>query len=231
VCDFGAQDCFYANCTDVDLGWGYSASATTACHGWGSLRDPTAGCENPRLDRDNVTCNKAQPDPLAVDFCGPENINLDNPKNDDKFVVGVNHYGNHGGTANAKPHVNIYCNGSRVLSVGYNPATGQTQFPLLNRGGSNTSGDFWNAVVVTAHVTAGTLSSCTVETVPSHHADPGRDGTASTAGAGNDICVESKMNASTPAYSYKTHQFVDTGSAQGIAAGSQPTTAAQFCKH
>ena len=47
----------------------------------------------------------------------------------------MNHYDNNSGTSSAKPHVNVYCNGARVLSVGYNPATGQTQFPLLNTPG------------------------------------------------------------------------------------------------
>jgi hypothetical protein len=218
--------------------WGYAGTANMgACHGWGSRRGAGAGCDNPRLDRDNITCDHSESDPQGGAFCGPENINLDNPKDADKFVVGVNHYANHGGTANAKPHVNIYCNGSRVLSIGYNPAAGQTQFPLLKMGGNDSSGDFWTAAVVTSHVAGGNLTSCDVATVPSHHADPSRDGMGATAGAGTDLCVDSQSNMSTPMFNYTSHMFVDSGSQQGIAAGSQPTLvvgalpAAQFCKH
>lgn len=236
VCSATGQDCYYANCDAMDLGWGYTVSPTGACHGWGSKRAASAGCDNPRLDRDNITCDRGVNNPLDDNpftggFCGPENINLDNPKDTDKFVIGVNHYGNSGGSANAKPHVNVYCNGARVLSVGYNPATGQTQFPLLKVPGADATGDFWTAAVITAHVAGTSLTSCDVETVPSHHADPGRDGMGATAGAGNAICVDSQTNMSMPAFNYTSHRFVDNGSAQGLTQGAQPTTAAQFCKH
>jgi hypothetical protein len=235
TCNAGEQDCYYLNCQDTVFGpppaWGYADSATTACHGWGSKRDPTSACTNPREDHDNVTCDPTVSDPTDVsNFCGPENINLDNPVDGDKFIVGVNHYGNHMGTSNAKPHVNLYCNGARVLSIGYNPAT-QAQWPLLKQPGDDSTGDFWEAAVITSHVSGGMLSSCDVETVPSHHADQTRDGPAASAGAGNALCVESQTNMSSPMFNYTSHQFVDTGSAQGAAAGSQPTTPAGFCKH
>ncbi len=230
ACTGEAQDCYWRNCDSGDQGWGYSASASNTCHGWGSKRSALANCDNPRLDRDNISCDRSQADPISTGtaFCGPENINLDNPRDGDKFVIGVNHFS---GAPATKPHVNIYCNGQRVLSAGYNPATGQTMFPVLRQGGQDTSGDFWNVATVTARVNGGNLTSCDVESIPSHHADPQRDGMGAMAGAGNSICVESKANMSTPAFSYTSHRFVDTGSAQGLAQGSQPTTAAQFCKH
>jgi hypothetical protein len=241
VCQFnaggGLQDCFYGSgCADTTLPqWGYADSPNAACQGWGSKRGSMA-CTNPRLDRDNVSCDRNQSDPnsnaLLASYCGPENINLDNPRNGDRFVVGVNHYGNNSGTANARPHVNLYCNGSRVLSIGYNPAVGQTAFPLLTVAGADDTGDFWTAAQVTAHLDGGQLVACDVATVPSHHADPTRDG-PSMNGAGNDLCVDSTANLTPGAnqYSYATHRFVDPGSAQGLTAGSQPMTAAQWCKH
>ncbi len=224
------QDCFYGDCGDelTDVGWGFAASATTACHGWGSRRQ--ADCFNPRLDLDNITCDRTVADPNNEEFCGPENINLDNPADGDKFVIGVNHYDNHGGTSNAKPHVNIYCNGARVLSIGYNPATGAA-WPLLKNPGQDSSGDLWTSVQVTTHVAGGSISSCDVATIPSHHADTSRDGPAASSGAGNDLCVDSTHSAASPAYNYTNHEFVDHTSLQGIANGAQPTLPAQFCKH
>src|SRR5206468_1365478 len=120
---------------------------------------------------------------------------------------------------------------ARVLSIGYNPATG-AQWPALLKGGHDQTGDFWSAVTVTTHVTGGNISSCDVETVPSHHADQTRDGPAASAGAGNALCVDSTTNKSTPMFNYTSHKFVDSNSAQApAAAGSQPTMAAGFCKH
>jgi hypothetical protein len=233
-------DCYYmpsSGCRDSSSSgpnWGYADSAATACLGWGSLRQAgSQGCTNPRLDRDNISCDTTVDDPTnAADFCGPENINLDNPHDGDTFVVGVNHYGNHGGTSAAKPHVNVYCNGQRVLSVGFNPATGQ-QYPVLDTEGSDSSGDFWTAALVTAHLSAGQLSSCDVSPVPSHHADPTRDGPAASSGAGNSMCVDSTQNQ-TPApntYSYQSHVWVEPSPAQGGTHGAIPTSPAQWCKH
>src|SRR5208337_2707418 len=110
----------------------------------------------PRLDKDNVTCDKTITDPTVEGsmvgtsvFCGPENINLDNPNDGDAFAVAVNHYNNHGGTPNARVHVNLYCNGERVLSAGYDPVTGQTKNPLLNKPGQDATGDYWEVGTIT----------------------------------------------------------------------------------
>lgn len=233
------QDCYWSPSSGCPAssssppGWGYADSANSACQGWGSKRG-SAACTNPRLDRDNISCDRAEQNPNASSgFCGPENINLDNPRDLDRFAVGVNHFGNNSGTNDARPHVNLYCNGARVLSVGYNPATGQTAFPLLNKPGASSTGDFWTAAVITAHVDGGQLVGCDVATVPSHHADPTRDG-PSVDGGGNGLCVDSTSNLSpTPfQYNYASHKFVDPGSAQtGLLPGSQPATPAQWCKH
>ncbi|MFT3707390.1 MAG: hypothetical protein QM817_06950 [Archangium sp.] len=219
------QDCYWSSSSgcpnsNPNPNWGYANSGAAACQGWSSKR--TAACTNPRLDRDNISCDRAETDPTNTAFCGPENINLDAPANADTFVIGVNHYGNNSGTANAKPHVNLYCNGARVVSVGYNPATGQTSFPLLNTPGSDTSGDFWTVATIKANVTGGNLTSCDVVTVPSRMANAMRDGPPVMGQSGNDICVD---------HAYASKNFVDNGTGQGLTQGAQPTTAAQWCKH
>jgi hypothetical protein len=232
------QDCYWnssSGCRQTSAsppGWGYANSTNSACIGWGSERViASQGCTNPRLDLDNITCDPAEADPTQIGiFCGPEDINLDNPNDGDMFAVSVNHFANHGGTAHAHPHVDIYCNGVRMVSAGYNPATGQTSFPLLLAGGADSSGDYWMATTVVAHVTAGQLTGCDVAVLPSHHADPTRDGPVAGGGVG-PLCVESVSNASTPSFSYTSHLFVDTGSQQGVGQGTIPASTAEWCKH
>jgi len=229
VCPSGltVEDCYYGSgCAALGTpGWGYVDSAASACIGWGSERTLGA-CTNPRLDLDNVSCDRTINDPTQTgpgNFCSPENINLDDPNDGDAFAVGVNFYNGTG----AHPHVDLYCDGQRLLSAGYNPATGQTAFPDLRISGSDSSGDFWNVATVTAHVSGSHVLTCDIGSVPAHHADPTRDGT----NPGSFLCVESTTNQSTPAFSYTTHAYVESGSQQGLPAGSIPGTAAQWCKH
>jgi hypothetical protein len=225
------EDCYYnigSGCPNGgDPAWGYTSSPNSACSGWGSKRGPLSTCTNPRLDLDNISCVRADPDPTHIGlFCGPENINLDNPNDGDAFAVGVNFYN---GTS-AHPHVDLYCNGQRVLTTGYNPVSGQTSVPLLSLSGLDSTGDFWNVATVLAHVANGQLTSCDINTIPSHHADPTRDGVVAGGGSA-PLCVESTMNGSSPSFSYSSHQFVDPGSQQGLAAGVIPGAPAQWCKH
>jgi hypothetical protein len=258
------EDCWWndlGGCRDtstVPPGWGYADSPDSVCIGWSSKRhlkgsvNPvggpyTQGCTNPRLDKDNIACDKTIDDPtvngdlLAAqqEFCGPENINLDNPKDKDTFVVGVNYYSNTIGPSLAHPHVNLYCNGARVLSVGFNPLTGQTNYPALVKDGFDTTGDYWAVGTITAHVSTmnGTpqVASCDVATVPSHHADQTRDGTTNPNTQGNQLCVDSIMSAANPRFNYVSHQFIENqavqGGAQGGPNGGIPAAAAGFCKH
>jgi hypothetical protein len=233
------EDCYWdpsSGCRDNSSSpgpdWGYAQSQDSACIGWSSKRAKpdatTLGCTNPRLDKDNVTCNSSIDDPTSTDFCGPENINLDNPNDGESFAIAVNHYEQHavnlGDTSNAKPHVNLYCNGVRVVSVGYNPVTGQTSFPLLNNGGYDSTGDYWIVGTIKTHVTNGQITSCDVAPIPSHNPDPVRDGAT-------QVCVESTLNGSTPSYKYTDHSFVEHTALQGVANGSIPTQPAQWCKH
>jgi hypothetical protein len=223
----GVQDCYYApgsGCRSQSgnpPNWGYADSANSACLGWASKRlaNSSQKCTNPRLDQDNVSCNRNEADPVAGGFCGPENTNIDNPKNGDAFVVGVNHYG---GSGTHKPHVNLYCNGERVLSVGYNPTGGQTMYPVLNTVGADTTGDFWTVATIKANVNgANMLTSCDIATIPSRLSDTTRDGPRG-ANMGNAICVD---------HNYSSKKFVDTGTTQGLAPGTQPTLPTNWCKH
>lgn len=223
------QDCWYnpaSGCRDFSTpgpGWGYADSAQPACIGWSSKRTGGVACTNPRLDKDNISCTQTIDDPTDASFCGPENINLDNPNDGDAFVVGVNHYGNGTGSSSAKSHVNLYCNGKRVISVGYDPVGG-TNFPVLTSPGASLTGDEWTVGTIVAHVAGGQITSCDVATIPSHNADPGRDGSLS-------LCVDSKTSAAVPPWNYTSHQFVDHTALQGVANGTQPTSPAQWCKH
>jgi hypothetical protein len=175
-------------------GWGYTASASESCHGWGSLRDNTQTCDNPRLDRDNITCDvdvndpNVKPDALfGGGFCGPENINIDNPKANDQFAVGVQFYD---GDVDAHPHVNIYCNGERKLALGNDPTTTPpVTFPVLKVPGQVDGGDMWEVARITWKGTA--TDPCDIETIPSKNPKTNKDG--STA-----LCVDTNpQNSST----------------------------------
>ncbi len=157
------EDCYYASCkNDSATTWHAATPTASSCVGWGS-KTTGATCNNPRLDRDITSCDPSLTNPNASDaFCGSENINMDNPADGEKYAVGVNFY--RGGDV-TKVHVNVYCNGERVLSSGYNPVTGN-DFPQLAASGLNTDGDMWKAALITTHVAAGVLS-CDVKPTPS----------------------------------------------------------------
>jgi hypothetical protein len=192
------QDCLWSNCRPDATGmtrW-YSASPTSACVGWGSLA--AGACPNPRLDRDNISCNTAQqnpagssappipfpiPLPPTSDFCGSENINVDAPQNGDTFAVGTVLYS---GTS-AKPHINIYCNGQRVVSAGYNPLTG-SNFPVLRDSGAN-DGDFWKFGLVKVNGSGANIT-CDVTTTKSTTPIANKDGSTS-------YCVDKNASNST----------------------------------
>jgi hypothetical protein len=185
------QDCYYANCKGSSSPNWYPANpSTAACQGWGSKA--TSTCLNPRLDRDLITCSAAQTNPNASDFCGPENINIDAPADGAKFAVGVKYFG---GTIVSGTHVNIYCNGERVLSTGFNPVTGN-DFPKLVTSGGNSSGDFWKVAMVTTSVTSAGLA-CDVKPVPSQQAHPATDGS-------NAYCVDNTTSDTADATKYFT---------------------------
>lgn len=219
-----ADDCFYANCDESPSGsvsaWGYERSDDSACKGWGSRRDFLARCDNPRLDLDNIQCNPAIADPLnhglggQMGFCAPENINLDNPKNGDKFAVGV-HYYSSGDGANPQPHVNIYCNGERKLAFGFDPtATPPVEYPIFRTPGASTGGDFWRVATIEAIVDeSGTLTDCIIEPIGSTNPKPDKDGSA-------NVCVDTN-----PQNAASGQPWLFTAS------GGYPDSAADMCWH
>lgn len=227
-----ADDCYYSSssgCTSgEEPGWGYPDSHMKACHGWGSLRSEpmvidTNPCTNPRLDRDNISCAKAQKDPNGVpifagEFCGPENINLDNPNVGDRFAVGAHCYScvnnDHPKT---HPHINIYCNGERKYSAGYDPAVPGDQYPALIEGGADYGGSMWEALTVTW--TGGAQDPCKVEPIPSKTPNASTDGT-------NQVCVDNgpmNQGEADPDGGNPSWPFTSTG--------AYPATSDQVCWH
>jgi len=186
ACMSANEDCFYEECyagfggVGDTVNWGFPTSAATACTGWGSQSTGTT-CGNPRLDRDanglSGTCDPTVNNPngggLIGPFCGPENINLDAPANGDQYAVAVRFY-NQSGTTNPHVHSDIYCNGERILSSGYDPVAGNN-FPQLATPGQDSTGDMWKVATVTTTVTGGVLS-CTVLPTQSKVANPTLDG-------------------------------------------------------
>jgi hypothetical protein len=200
------EDCFYFDCMGVNTAssaWGYSSSPTSSCVGWGS--QTSGSCENPRLDRDangvSGVCDKKVVNPnqggvggFGTDggFCGPENINVDAPIDGSTYAVGVKYWS---GASQAKTHVNVYCDGARVLSTGYNPVT-NIQYPVLTQQGGNATGDLWKVALIKANSVGGVLN-CDVTPTHSQHPRPATDGTAS-------FCVDNAGTDSSNAISQLT---------------------------
>ena len=190
TCD--KQDCFYDDCygNATYPAW-FSPSQPSACQGWGS-QTTNGVCQNPRLDRDtngvSGTCDYTVTNPNQIGdpsagggFCGPENINIDNPSDEAEFAVAVKYFA---GNAASRAHVNVYCNGARVLTTGYNPVTGVNS-PTLKTSAATFGGggaDTWKVALITAHVNGQALD-CDVKPIPSSNPRPATDGT-------NANCVE-----------------------------------------
>jgi hypothetical protein len=216
------DDCYYNNeCTGFagnPSAWGYARSPDSACHGWSSSR--LNDCDNPRLDQDNIDCKPGVADPMNTDeFCSPENINLDNPKNGEKFAVGVQYYGVQDDSPKdlPKPHVNVYCNGERKLAFGFDPtAMPPRQFPILRKDGGDIGGDLWEVATIEAKVGAGgALTDCVITPVHSRAPKADKDGS-------RDICIDTNpVNGN------------DQGATlwQFNAAGSFPASADELCWH
>jgi hypothetical protein len=238
TCSTGAgygDDCYYAaGCSayENDPGWGYPDSASSVCSGWGSRRaaasfpDPP-DCTNPRLDMDNISCDPSVLNPnsfgilsLSGPFCGAENINLDNPNDGDRFLVGAHAYNT---SDPIHPHINVYCNGERVLSVGYDPNTNPA-FPVMLQSGPENGqevpddgGDFWEAATIVAHVANGQLTSCDV--APVHSATPkaNKDGSV-------NYCIDTNPENTNPPPADDEHWNF-------IASGQYPSASDPLCWH
>ncbi len=203
------EDCYYGNCASSGFGvqpaW-FGASPTSACIGWGSFASGTT-CQNPRLDRDNISCTRSVTNPNDRSFCGSENINVDNPSDGSQYAIGVRYFN---GSSSTKPHVNLYCNGERVLSTGYDPISGN-DWPKLLTPGQGTSGDMWKVALVNAHLTGGVLS-CDVAPTGSLAPHPTTDNSTS-------YCVDNTSN--------------DTANSAKLLTpgGGVPATAQKLCFH
>jgi hypothetical protein len=222
TCSIGedGDDCYFGNeCTGFltdPSAWGYPRSPDAACHGWSSSR--TEACDNPRLDQDNIECVPAVADPMnTTDFCSPENINLDNPKNGDKFAIGVQYYDGPS-TKTPRPHVNVYCNGERKLAFGFDATSmPPNNFPVLRKSGLDSAGDMWEVATVEAKVdAAGGLSDCLI--TPVHSKNPKMDKDGST-----NMCVDTNPTNSAAVMGADQWKFT--------AGGAYPATADGFCWH
>ena len=162
TCNAANEDCYYGDCVASEFGhtnWGYATSPASACAGWGSQTAGVTSCNNPRLDRDtngDSMCNATVTNPnKSGPFCGAENINLDNPADGDVFAVAVRFFAkNSPAGTNAHTHVNIYCDGARIYTAGYDPVAGN-KFPVLVEDGGDTGGDMWKVGLVTTQVSGG----------------------------------------------------------------------------
>jgi len=221
-CSTANEDCFYGDCYASALGstdttdWGFAASAASNCTGWGSQTTGTT-CGNPRLDRDanglSGTCDPTVVNPNGSSatgpFCGPENINLDAPLNGDQYAIGMRFY-TQNGTTNPHAHVDVYCNGERILAAGYDPITGN-KFPQLATAGADSTGDMWKVGTVTTTVVGGVLT-CAVMPTQSMVADVALDGTTA-------YCVDdATANGAT------SQEYLTSG-------GGVPASANALCYH
>jgi hypothetical protein len=158
------NSCNWSNCEAEIRGtrgrsdWGFGRSPIAACesgpHGaeWRAL---VGACPNPRLDIDNN---------LVKATGVPENINVDAPREGDRFRVMVQNFT---GTA-ARPLVNVYCGGRLRATVGAAP---DTLPDFTGPPGASSIGAMWRALDVVTHADAmGITTGCDV--TPLH--PPGR---------------------------------------------------------
>jgi hypothetical protein len=104
------------------------------------------GCHNPRLDLDNITCDPTVTDPNDLDFCAPENVNIDFPPKKAWTRVSAHYYSSHGLDYDVHPTVKIFCDGALAAELGpggyYDPASPVTFAPYDGAGNSDEN-RFW----------------------------------------------------------------------------------------
>ncbi len=149
------SSCNWSNCEANIRGargrvdWGYATSPLMNCEsgplgaGWRAM----GACSNPRLDIDNN---------LVKASGVPENMNVDNPRDGERFRVMVQNFTG----ARARPVLNVYCGGRLRGTLGAAPDplpdfTGPT--------GHLSVGAMWRAADVTVRVNAsGETTGCEV---------------------------------------------------------------------
>lgn len=149
------NSCNWSNCEASIRGsrgrvdWGYAATPLANCEGgpFGAGWRGLGHCANPRLDIDNN---------LVKATGVPENMNVDNPRNGERFRVMVQNFT---GRA-AHPVVNIYCGGRLRGTLGAAP----DRLPdFTGRSGQQSIGAMWRAADVTVQVDShGDTTGCEV---------------------------------------------------------------------
>jgi hypothetical protein len=116
--------------------WGFPSSPLSACElgPQGDVWRSVGHCGNPRLDIDNKGDDRRS---------GPENINVDAPRDGDTFRVMVQNYSGE----LAHPVVNVYCAGHRLVTYGSAPDS------VRNFSGKDgPPGAMWRVVDITTRV-------------------------------------------------------------------------------
>jgi hypothetical protein len=131
--------------------WGYGRSPLAECEGGplGTYWTLLGYCANPRLDIDNN---------LSEGIGVPENINVDQPREGERFRVMVENFSGR----LSRPLVNVYCGGRRVATFGAAPDT-VPAFSGTN--GAVGVGAMWRVADVTTHVDGSGETTCEVELV------------------------------------------------------------------
>ena len=147
---FDSNDCHYLNCQGgffaTGVPWGYPTTPLSNCTGPGARGGFTGSCPNPRLDIDNI-----YEDTEYI----PENINLDNPRDGDRFRVMVHHYDF--SDLPTYPLVNVYCGGELRGTYGQAP----DRVMAFDQGGGRNGGSMWRVVDVQMMVdAAGMTTGC-----------------------------------------------------------------------
>ncbi len=149
----GGDDCYYANCRVwSSVGWGYAPSPIDACE----AELGASSCPNPRLDIDNIR---------GFD---PENINLDNPNDGDRFRVMAHMFSNGAGGGRAtNPVMSIYCGGTLRGVYGEAP-----DLVGLTRAGGGCQGETWRVADVTMRVDPATgATDCEIDVLTDETGD------------------------------------------------------------
>ena len=152
---FAEQDCDYSTCKSYSyaggVDWGYADTPIDNCTGPGARGDFEGSCPNPRLDIDNISQNGEYV---------PENVNVDNPADGDRFRVMVHHYT--WSDQLVHPLVNVYCGGELRGTYGAAPDLVEG----FDEGGGRSEGDMWRVVDVQTAVDAtGTTTGCTLDPI------------------------------------------------------------------
>lgn len=104
------------------------------------------GCHNPRLDLDNITCDPTVTNVNSLNFCAPENINIDFPPQKEWTRIAVHYYSSHGKDYDVHPAVKVFCNGALTAELGptgyYDPEFPVTFAPYDGESGASDN-RFW----------------------------------------------------------------------------------------